>query len=50
MEDDTLIAMVSDTPLDVSIPQFATADIMAISEFIVARFLADPQDNPEPCK
>ena len=50
MEDDTLIAMVSDTPLDVSIPQFATADIMAISEFIVARFLAAPQHNSEPCQ
>jgi molybdopterin-guanine dinucleotide biosynthesis adapter protein len=42
LEDDTLIAMVSDTPLDVTVPQFATADIQAITEFIVARCLPDP--------
>ena len=41
MEDDSLIAMVSDTPLAVAVPQFATADIQAITEFIVARFLPD---------
>lgn len=39
LEDDTLIAMVSDTPLDVRVPQFATTDIRAITEFIVARCL-----------
>ena len=39
LEDDTLMAMVSDTPLDVTVPQFATADIQAITEFIVARCL-----------
>jgi molybdopterin-guanine dinucleotide biosynthesis adapter protein len=39
LEDDTLMAMVSDTPLDVAIPQFATDDIQAIIEFIVDRFL-----------
>ena len=41
MKDGTLIAMVSDTPLEVAVPQFATADIQAITEFIVARFLPD---------
>jgi molybdopterin-guanine dinucleotide biosynthesis protein B len=40
-KDDTLIAVVSDTPLAVDVPQFATADIPAITEFIVARFLSD---------
>ena len=40
-KDDTLIAMVSDTPLELAVPQFATADIQAITEFIVARFLPD---------
>lgn len=50
MEDDTLIAMVSDTPLDVSVPQFPTADIQAITDFIVARFLAAPQHHSEPGK
>jgi molybdopterin-guanine dinucleotide biosynthesis protein B len=40
--DDTLIAMVSDTPLDVTVPQFATADIQAITEFIVDRCLPHP--------
>lgn len=38
-KDDSLIAMVSDTPVEVAAPQFATADIQAITEFIVARFL-----------
>ena len=39
LEDDTLMAMVSDTRLDVTVPQFATTDIQAITEFIVARCL-----------
>ena len=39
LEDDTLIAMISDTRLDVRVPQFATTDIQAITEFIVARCL-----------
>ena len=42
LEDDTLLAMVSDTPLDVAVPQFSTADIQAITEFIVARCLPNP--------
>lgn len=42
LEDDTLMAMVSDTPLDVTVPQFSTADIQAITEFIVARCLPNP--------
>jgi molybdopterin-guanine dinucleotide biosynthesis adapter protein len=41
LEDATLVAMVSDTPLDVAVPRFATTDIQAIFEFIVATFLAD---------
>jgi molybdopterin-guanine dinucleotide biosynthesis protein B len=40
-KDGTLIAMVSDTPVEVTVPQFATADIEAITKFIVARFLSD---------
>jgi len=31
--------MISDTRLDVRVPQFATTDIQAITEFIVARCL-----------
>ena len=42
LEDDTLIAMVSDTPLDVAVPQYATNDIQAITRFIVDRFLSKP--------
>lgn len=42
LEDDTLMAMVSDTPLDVTVPQFATGDIRAITEFIVAKCLPHP--------
>ena len=42
LNDDTLIAMVSDTSLDAAVPQFATDDIEAITEFIVGRFLPDP--------
>lgn len=42
LNDDTLIAMVSDTSLDAAVPQFATDDIEAITEFIVGRFLLDP--------
>jgi molybdopterin-guanine dinucleotide biosynthesis protein B len=43
LEDDTLMAMVSDTPLDITVPQFATADIQAIAEFIVVRYLSNPR-------
>lgn len=42
LKDDTLLAMVSDTPLELSVPQFASDDIDAITEFIVARFLTSP--------
>jgi molybdopterin-guanine dinucleotide biosynthesis protein B len=42
LEDDTLMAMVSDTPLDLTVPLFATGDIQAITEFIVARCLPRP--------
>ena len=41
-DDDTLIAVVSDTPLDLTVPQFASEDIQAITEFIVERFLTGP--------
>jgi hypothetical protein len=37
------VAMVSDTPVDARVPQFATADIEAITEFIVATFLVNRQ-------
>jgi molybdopterin-guanine dinucleotide biosynthesis protein B len=40
LEDDTLLAMVSDTPLDVAIPRFATDDIQGIIDFIVSIFLS----------
>ena len=39
LEDTTLLAMVSDTPLDISVPRFALDDVDGITEFIVARFL-----------
>jgi len=42
LKDDTLLAMVSDTPLELSVPRFASDDIDAITEFIVARFLTPP--------
>ena len=42
LKDDTLLAMVSDTPLDISVPRFALDDVDAITEFIVARFLTSP--------
>lgn len=42
LNDDTLVAMVSDTPMGVEVPQFATADIEAIAEFIVSDFLPVP--------
>ncbi len=41
LEDETLMAMVSDTPLDLTVPQFTTADIQAIADFIVVRCLRD---------
>ncbi len=42
LEDDTLVAIVSDTPLDVAVPRFATTDIHSITEFIVINFLPNP--------
>jgi molybdopterin-guanine dinucleotide biosynthesis protein B len=41
LEDAGLMAMVSDGPLDAGVPQFATGDIEAITEFIVATFLVN---------
>jgi len=41
LADASLVAMVSDTPLDVTVPRFATTDIEAITEFIVTTFLGD---------
>jgi molybdopterin-guanine dinucleotide biosynthesis protein B len=43
LADDMLMAMVSDTALDVSVPCFALDDIDGITDFIVARFLTAPQ-------
>jgi molybdopterin-guanine dinucleotide biosynthesis adapter protein len=45
LSDATLLAMVSDTPLETPVPQFALDDIDAITEFIVARFLASAQKS-----
>lgn len=39
LEDDTLVAVISDTPLDARVPQFASGDIEAVTEFIVATLL-----------
>ena len=39
LEDADLVAMISDSPMDTRVPQFATGDIEAITEFIVANFL-----------
>ena len=39
LDDDTLVAMVSDTPVEVGVPHFASADIESITEFIVNGFL-----------
>lgn len=46
LEDMSLVAMVSDTPFDISVPQFAPHDTAAIVEFIVAEFLADTAVEP----
>jgi molybdopterin-guanine dinucleotide biosynthesis protein B len=45
LNDDTLVAMVSDTPMGVEVPQFATADIESIAEFIVSDFLSLPNEE-----
>jgi molybdopterin-guanine dinucleotide biosynthesis adapter protein len=39
LADDTLLAMVSDTPVNSSVPRFALDDIDGITDFIVSRFL-----------
>ncbi len=41
LEDDTLIAMVTDTTFDLSVPQFAPDAIEAITAFITTRFLSN---------
>ena len=40
LEDDTLAAVVADTPLGVTVPQFSPNDIQAIANFIESRFLS----------
>jgi molybdopterin-guanine dinucleotide biosynthesis protein B len=45
LEDDTLMAMVSDTPLEVTVPLFPVDAIETIAEFIVERLL--PSDAAE---
>jgi molybdopterin-guanine dinucleotide biosynthesis protein MobB len=40
LDDATLVAMVSDTTFNVTVPQFAPDDIPPITDFIVAEFLA----------
>ena len=42
LNDDTLVAVVSKTPINVTVPQYSPADIEAITEFIIARFLPAP--------
>ena len=44
LTDETLMALVSNTPLPVSVPQFALDDIDGLTEFIVTRFL-NPNDG-----
>ena len=39
LTDDTLLAMVSNTPVDAPVPRFALDDIEGVTEFIVSRFL-----------
>ena len=39
LADDTLIAVVSDTPLRTSVPRFATGAVERIADFIVARMI-----------
>lgn len=39
LDDENLLAMVCDAPLDISVPQFSTGDIDAIAAFILDRFL-----------
>ncbi len=39
LADETLLAMVSDTPVDAPVPRFALDDVAGITEFIVSRFL-----------
>lgn len=41
LDDTTLIAMVTDMPFELSIPQFEPDDITAITDFIAARFLPE---------
>lgn len=43
LTDDMLMAIVSDSPLDVSVPCFALDDVDGIADFIVTRFLTAPQ-------
>ena len=43
LEDDTLIAMVSDTTLDLAVPQFGLDNMEAITDFIVSDFLSQPE-------
>jgi molybdopterin-guanine dinucleotide biosynthesis protein B len=45
LDDDTLVAMVSDTRLNVAVPQFAPNDIASITEFIVSEFLSGNRTN-----
>ena len=39
LADDSLLAMVTDTPLNISVPRFASDDIDGITDFIENRFL-----------
>jgi molybdopterin-guanine dinucleotide biosynthesis protein B len=39
MEEEMLVAIVSDTPLETHVPQFKTGDIIGVADFIVDNFL-----------
>lgn len=43
LDDPTLVALVSDTPLSLSVPRFAPDDTAAITAFVVSRFLFEPE-------
>jgi molybdopterin-guanine dinucleotide biosynthesis protein B len=42
LENVDLVAVVADVPLDTTVPRFALDDVAALTEFIVARWLATP--------
>ncbi len=45
LDDATLVALVSDTPLSLSVPRFTADDTAAITAFVVSRFLSEPENG-----